>query len=114
MKRILSLLAVVSLLFALGCNRAESWIVGQWKIAEVPGFVAEFKKDHTGSTSTPTPGHAGTPNGPATKVAFKWSLEKDKRIKISEDKTVYYGKLVGKKLEIDISGHKSVLEKITK
>jgi hypothetical protein len=110
MKRFIGLLSVW-MLIAVGCGKAESKLVGTWKSPTVAGFSAEFKKDHTGITVTPMPGHAGAASTETAKTPFKWSISKDGKVTITEDKNTYTGKIVEKKLEIDFGGDKAVLEK---
>jgi hypothetical protein len=110
MKKVSGLLLFV-MLTAVGCSGPEAKLTGQWKSNEMKGFTAEFKKDHTGETATPIPGHGGAVTTATTKVPFEWSIDKGK-IKITEDKkTFYYGQLKGKKLELEVNGHKTVLVK---
>src|SRR5689334_19908834 len=91
MKRLLTLLSIV-MLIAIGCSKPESKLAGKWKSPEMKGFTAEFKKDHTGTTETPIPGHGGSESTATAKMPFKWSISNDGKIKISEDKTEYFGK----------------------
>lgn len=111
MKKVSGLFLIL-MLTAVGCSGPEAKLTGQWKSTEIKGFTAEFKKDHTGFTATPTPGHGGMPTEVTTKVPFKWAIEKDDTIKITEDKTVYQGKLVGKMLELKVNGATTVLVKL--
>ena len=110
MKRSLCLSAIV-MLIAIGCSKPETKLIGNWKSSEIKGFSAEFNKDHTGTTYTPIPGHAGTPSTETAKTPFKWTILDNGTIKISEDKDSYVGKLAGKKLEIEVNGAKTILEK---
>ena len=110
MKRTLCLITIFMLL-AFGCSKPETKLIGNWKSSEIKGFSAEFNKDHTGTTYTPIPGHAGTPSTETAKTPFKWTILDNGTIKISEDKDSYVGKLAGKKLEIEVNGAKTILEK---
>jgi hypothetical protein len=106
-------LAVLLMLVALGCSKGlDSQLVGIWKNPEIKGFSAEFKKDHTGVTeATPPSSIPGHPAPAPVKTPFKWVVEKE-RVKITEEpNNVFYGRLTGKKLEIDVNGAKTVLEK---
>jgi hypothetical protein len=109
MKRFISLLSIFMLLM-IGCSKPETKLVGKWKSQALQGFVAEFNKDNTGTTSTVVQGHGGT-TAPAMKVPFKWTISKDGKIKINEDKTEYFGALVGNTLEMEINGAKVILDK---
>ena|SRR5665647_89809 len=111
MKRLVSLLSIF-MLFTIGCSKPETKIVGKWKSPTVQGFVAEFNKDNTGATSSVVQGHAGATAPEMNKLPFKWTISKDGKIKINEDKTEYFGKLVGNKLELEVNGAKVVLEKV--
>lgn len=95
----------------IGCSKPETKLTGKWKSSKVQGFVAEFNKDHTGSTSSAVQGHAGKITAELNKLPFQWTILDDGRIKITEDKTTYFGKLVGNKLELEVNGAKAVLEK---
>ncbi len=110
MKRLICLLSIV-MLIAIGCSKPESKLAGRWKSEEMKGFVAEFNKDHTGTTETPIPGHGGSASTETAKTPFKWTLSKDGKIKISEGKTEYYGTLEGNKLVMDVNGAKVALDK---
>jgi hypothetical protein len=99
------------MLFAIGCGSPESKIVGVWKSSASKGFSAEFKKDHTGVTVTPVPGHAGMASNETSKIPFKWSVSKDGKITITEDASTYTGKIVKDKLEMEIGNAKTTLEK---
>jgi len=110
MKKSVSLLSVL-MLIAMGCSKPESKIVGIWKSPEVKGFSAEFKKDQTGTTFTPIPGHAGTASTETAKTPFKWTVSKDGIITITEGKTTFAGKIKDNKLELDVNGAKSIMEK---
>lgn len=96
----------------MGCSKPETKLVGKWKNDEVKGFIAEFKKDHTGTTFTPIPGHAGMATTETAKTPFKWTISADGTIKINEAKDAYSGKLDGNKLEIEVNGAKTILEKV--
>ena|SRR6185369_4177426 len=111
MKKLLRWLPIF-MLIAVGCSSPESKLTGRWKSPEVNGFEAEFKDDHTGATYTPMPGHAGTAQ--SAQIPFKWSIDKDGTVKVTEDKTVYVGKLKGKKLELEINDARVTLEKFKK
>jgi hypothetical protein len=108
MKRALSLLFIF-MLVAVGCGKPESKLAGKWKSPQMKGFDAEFNKDHTGTTGTPVPGHAGMTE--LAKTPFTWTISKDGKIKITEDKSEFYGKLAGSKLELEINGAIVILEK---
>jgi hypothetical protein len=110
MKKLAALLSIF-MLIAIGCGKPESKLAGKWKSSETKGFVAEFNKDHTGTTETPIPGHAGIESKQTAKTPFNWTISNDGKIKITEDKTEYFGKLNGKKLEIEVNGAIVVLEK---
>lgn len=110
MKKLLTLLSL-SLLITAGCSSPESKLTGKWKSPAIKGFEAEFKADHTGATYSPIPGHAGSMTQ-TTQLPFKWSIDKDGVVKITEDKNTYTGKLVGKKLELLVNEGKTVLEKV--
>jgi hypothetical protein len=105
----LTILLSIFLLAAIGCSKPESKLAGKWKSPTMQGFVAEFSKDHTGTTATPVPGHAGAMESAVR--PFTWTVSKDGKIKITEDKTEFFGKLVGKKLELEINGAIVVLDK---
>jgi Flp pilus assembly pilin Flp len=109
MKRQL-ILAISAALIVFGCSKPETELAGKWTSPTVKGFVAEFNADHTGATTVAVPGHAGGITTEMSKMPFKWEVA-DGKIKITEDKTVYYGKLTGKKLELEVNGAKTVLEK---
>jgi len=94
-----------------GCSKPKAEIIGKWKSTAVKGFVAEFNKDHTGSTSSAVEGHAGAVATEVNKLPFKWSISKDGKIKINEDKTEFFGKLAENKLELEVNGAKVILEK---
>jgi hypothetical protein len=107
-------LAVLLMLVALGCSKGpESQLVGVWANPQMKDFSAEFKKDHTGVTSaTPPSSIPGHPAPAPVMTPFKWVVEKE-RIKITEGpNNVFYGKLVGKKLEIEVGGAKTILDKV--
>jgi hypothetical protein len=108
MKKLTTLLSIF-LLIAIGCGKPEAKLTGKWKSPTMQGFVAEFKKDHTGTTATPVPGHAGTTDSAVR--PFTWTMSKDGKIKVTEDKTEFFGKLAGKKLELEINGAIVVLDK---
>jgi|GEM_PF-1048151 len=110
MKRSLCLFSIF-ILMALGCSKAETKLVGKWKSGEVNGFVAEFKKDHTGTTFSPIPGHAGMASTETAKTPFTWTVSSDGTVKINEAKDAYSGKLAGNKLEIEVNGARTILEK---
>ena len=110
MKRTLCLITIF-MLIAIGCSKPETKLAGKWKSTEIKGFVAEFNKDHTGTTFTPIPGHAGAVSTETAKKTFKWTISDNGTVKISEEKDSYVGKLDGKKLEIEVNGAKTVLEK---
>jgi len=110
MKRTLCLITIF-MLIAIGCSKPETKLIGNWKSTQIKGFSAEFNKDHTGTTYTPIPGHAGTASTETAKTPFKWTVSNNGTIKISEDKDSYVGKLDGNKLEIEVNGAKTVLEK---
>jgi hypothetical protein len=112
MKSVLSLLLSVVMLFLVGCSSPESKLSGKWASSEIKGFVAEFKNDHTGTTFTPVPGHAGAASGQTVPTPFQWAIESDGKIKITEGATTFYGKFAGKKLELNVNGAMSVLEKV--
>jgi hypothetical protein len=99
------------MLGTIGCSNPESKLTGKWKSPAVQGFIAEFNKDHTGSTSSAVQGHAGAIATEINKLPFQWIISKDGKIKIKEDKTEYFGKLAGKKLELEVNGAIVVLEK---
>ncbi len=109
MKRLLCLLPII-MLVTVGCSKPEKKLLGRWKSPEVKGFEAEFKSDHTGATYTPMPGHAGSVQSAPT--PFAWSIDKKGAIKVSEGKTVYVGKIVGRKLEMEVNDARVTLEKI--
>ena len=109
MKRLLCLLPII-MLITVGCSKPEKKVLGRWKSPEVKGFEAEFKSDHTGATYTPMPGHAGTVQSAQT--PFQWSIDKKGIIKVTEGKSVYVGKFIGKKLELEVNDAKTTLEKI--
>lgn len=110
MKRLICLFSIF-MLFTIGCSKPETKIIGKWKSPTVQGFGAEFNKDHTGATSSAVQGHAGVVTTEMNKLAFQWTISKDGKIKINEDKTEYFGKLAGNKLELEINGAIVVLEK---
>ena len=85
----------------------EKMVVGKWNNPAIKGFVAEFKNDHTGTTISANPKNPKQ----TAELPFKWALEKDGRVKITEGKTSYFGSFVGNKLEVDVKGTKSILEK---
>src|ERR1035437_10127599 len=109
MKKLVSLLST-SMLFMIGCSKPETKLIGKWKSPAVQGFVAEFSKDNTGTTSTIEQGHAGSA-APEMKLPFKWTFSKDGKIKINEDKAEYFGTFIGNKLEMEVNGAKVILEK---
>jgi hypothetical protein len=110
MKLLISLFTIF-MLFMIGCSKPETKLIGKWKSPTVRGFVAEFNKDNTGATSTVVQGHAGAAAPEMDKMPFKWTISKDGKIKINEDKTEYFGALVGNTLEMEVNGAKVVLEK---
>jgi hypothetical protein len=110
MKRSLCLLSIF-ILAAIGCSKPESKLVGSWKSPAIKGFTAEFKKDHTGTTFTPIPGHAGAASSETAKTPFKWTISNDGKITITEDKTSFVGKIKGNQLELDVNGAITILEK---
>lgn len=110
MKRLITLISIF-MLCMVGCSKPETKLVGKWKSPAIQGFVAEFNKDHTGTTSSAVQGHAGTVAPEMNKLPFKWTISKDGKIKINEDKTEYFGKLSGNKLELEVNGAIVVLEK---
>lgn len=110
MKHVISLISIFMLLM-LGCSKPEANLVGKWKSPTVQGFVAEFNKDHTGATSTVVIGHAGATAPEMNKLPFQWTIAKDGKVKINENKTEFFGKLVGNKLEMEVNGTKVYLEK---
>jgi len=99
------------MLIATGCSKPETKLIGNWKSTQIKGFSAEFNKDHTGTTYTPIPGHAGAVSTETAKIPFKWTVSDNGTVKISEEKDSYVGKLSGKKLEIEVNGAKTILEK---
>jgi hypothetical protein len=99
------------MLIATGCSKPETKLIGNWKSTQIKGFSAEFNKDHTGTTYTPIPGHAGAASTETAKTPFKWTISSNGTVKISEDKESYVGNLAGKKLEIEVNGAKTILEK---
>jgi len=135
MKRVLILLSIV-MLMTLGCRKTdtksagkpvtkpisssaqaavkmspadqEKTLIGTWNSPTSKGFVAEFKNDHKGATITTDPANSAAP--PAV-IPFTWTVEKDGTVKITEGKKTITGKLAGTKLEVDLGGAKSVLEK---
>ena len=107
-KTILALLIVISV---LGCSKPEAKLIGKWKSPTVEGFIAEFNQDHTGATSIAVKGHGGAMTTEMNKRPFKWEIGKDGVVKITEEKTAFYGKLSGEKLEVEVNGAKSVLDK---
>jgi hypothetical protein len=107
MKRVLSLLSIL-MLVAVGCSKPETKLPGKWESPTTKGFMAEFRNDHTGTTFSPDPNQ---PKGKPAEIPFKWTLESDGRVKITEGKTTYFGKLNGKKLELDLGGATAVLQK---
>jgi hypothetical protein len=111
MKFVARVLMSMGMLVMVGCSSPENKLVGKWQSPEVKGFVAEFKKDHTGTTFSPVPGHAGVASGQTIPTPFKWTVESDGKVKITEGTTTYFGKFAGKKLEFTIKGAISVLEK---
>lgn len=131
MKRALMLLSIVALV-TIGCSKAEKKpgdssqkapassskkvsagspekeIVGKWSTPTAKGFVAEFKSDRTGVTTTANPANPSE----TADMPFKWSIESDGRVKIMEGKRSMFGKLTDdKKLEVDFGDSKTVLEK---
>lgn len=110
MKKLTTLLSIF-MLIAIGCGKPEAKLAGKWNSPTMKGFVAEFNKDHTGTTATPIPGHAGSMSTETAKTPFKWSISNDGKVKITEDKTEYFGKLNGNKLELDVNGAIVALEK---
>ena len=109
MKRLIGLFSIF-MLIAIGCSKPETKLVGNWKSTQINGFTAEFKQDHTGTTFTPVPGHAGQTS--TQNIPFKWTISDDGKIKITEDKDTFLGKLSGSKLELEVNGAKTILEKI--
>lgn len=105
------ILLSIFMLCMIGCSKPETRLVGKWKSPTVQGFVAEFNKDNTGFTSTVVPGHAGKIAAEMNKLPFQWTISKDGKIKIKEDKAEYFGKLAGNKLELEVNGATVVLEK---
>ncbi len=110
MRWLIGLLSVCMLL-AAGCSRPETKLVGKWTSPSLKGFVAEFNKDHTGATLLVGQGHAAAMTAELNKLPFKWTISNDGKIKITEDKTTYFGKLSGNKLELEINGAQVYLEK---
>ena len=110
MKRFVFLLSFF-VLFMAGCSNPESKLIGKWKSPTVQGFVAEFNKDHTGSTSIVVIGHAGVKAPEMNKLPFQWTISKEGKIKINEGKTEYFGRLMGNQLEMEVNGAKVLLEK---
>ena len=110
MKRLVSLLFIFMLVM-IGCSKPETKLIGRWKSPTVQGFVAEFNKDNTGTTATVLQGHAGTTAPEMNKVPFKWTISKEGKIKINEDKTEFFGTLAGNTLEMEVNGAKVILEK---